>query len=129
METAGLVIGSLSLASLFETCMKCFDYIDTGKQYGEDYQRFAMSLRSIELHMSRWWHVSGLHAGTARMSEDAISHIEDLLALEDAAGLAQAFSIDRVSVKHETAIISSEQPPPSQIGRDAVMAKRRLNGA
>ena len=79
METAGLVIGSLTLASLFETCMKCFDYIDTGKQYGEDYQRFAMSLRSIELHMSRWWHVSGLQADTARMSEDAISHIEDLL--------------------------------------------------
>jgi hypothetical protein len=79
METAGLVISGLSLAALFETCMTCFDYIDTGRQYGKDYQRFVISMRSLELRMSRWWDVAGLQAGTARIPEDAEHHIRDLL--------------------------------------------------
>jgi hypothetical protein len=80
METAGLVIGTLTLTALFETCMTCFDYIDTGRQYGKDYQRFAISMRSLELRMSRWWDVAGLQVNIARsMSEDAERHIKDLL--------------------------------------------------
>jgi hypothetical protein len=81
METAGLVIGSLTLTALFETCMTCFDYIDTGRQYGKDYQRFAISMRSLELRMSRWWDVAGLqtNTNTARIPEDAERHIKDLL--------------------------------------------------
>lgn len=67
METAGLAIGSLTLASLFDTCMTCFDYIDTGRQYGQDYQRFVISIRSLELRMSRWWDIAGIQAGTARI--------------------------------------------------------------
>ena len=79
METAGLVISGLSLAALFETCMTCFDYIDTGRQYGKDYQRFVISMRSLELRMSRWWDVAGLQAGTTRIPEDAEHHIKELL--------------------------------------------------
>jgi hypothetical protein len=79
METAGLVIGSLGLAALFETCMTCFDYIDTGRQYGKDYQRFVISMGSLELRMSRWWDVAGLRASTARMSEKEERQIKDLL--------------------------------------------------
>lgn len=36
METAGLVIGGLGLAALFDTCMSAFEYIDTGRNYGKD---------------------------------------------------------------------------------------------
>jgi hypothetical protein len=97
METAGLAIGSLALTALFETCMTCFDYIDTGRQYGKDYQRFAISMRSLELRMSRWWDVARLQAGTARMSKDAESQIKDLLGeitsdLQDAQERAQKYS-------------------------------------
>lgn len=79
MEIPGLVVGSLTLTALFEICMTCFDYIDTGRQYGKDYQRFAISMRSLELRMSRWWDVAGLQVNTARISEDAERHIKDLL--------------------------------------------------
>jgi hypothetical protein len=79
METAGLAIGTLSLAALFETCMTCFDYIDTGRQYGKDYQRFVISMRSLELRLSRWWDVAGLQTNKTRVSEDAERHIKDLL--------------------------------------------------
>jgi hypothetical protein len=97
MEIAGLAIGTLSLAALFETCMTCFDYIDTGRQYGKDYQRFVISMRSLELRMSRWWDVAGLQAGTARIPEDAEHHIRDLLGeihsdLQEARERAQKYS-------------------------------------
>jgi hypothetical protein len=98
METAGLVIGTLILTALFETCMTCFDYIDTGRQYGKDCQRFAISMRSLELRMSRWWEVAGLQTNTnrARMSEDAERHVKDLLGeiysdLQDAQERAQKY--------------------------------------
>jgi len=89
MEIAGVVIGGVSLATLFEVCMKCFDYIDTGRQYGKDYQRFALSMRSLELRLSRWWDIARLGAGEAHMSEDEKNLIKDLLGeiqsdLEDA---------------------------------------------
>ena len=111
METAGLVIGTLGLAALFETCMTCFDYIDTGRQYGKDYQRFAISMRSLELRMSRWWDVARLQAGTARMSKDAESQIKDLLGeitsdLQEAQKRAQKYNnptmADDGSVRLET---------------------------
>jgi len=54
MEVAGVVIGSVSLAALLETCMSCFDYIDTGQKYGKDYQKFAIAMRGLELRLSRW---------------------------------------------------------------------------
>jgi hypothetical protein len=97
METAGLAIGTLSLAALFETCMTCFDYIDTGRQYGKDYQRFAISMRSLELRMSRWWDVAGLQTTTTCMSEDAERHIKELLGeiysdLQDAQERAQKYN-------------------------------------
>jgi hypothetical protein len=50
--------------------MKCFDYIDTGREYGKDYQHFTLSMRSLELRLSRWWDVARLGAGNAHMSED-----------------------------------------------------------
>ncbi|KAM0690417.1 hypothetical protein Q7P36_009184 [Cladosporium allicinum] len=109
--TAELVIGSVGLVALFETCMTCFDYIDTGRQYGKDYQRFAISIRSLELRMSRWWDVAGLQTGTARMSKDAESQIEDLLGeiqsdLQEAQERAQKYNnptmADDGSVRLET---------------------------
>jgi hypothetical protein len=110
MGTAGLVTGSLGLAALFETCMTCFDYIDTGRQYGKDYQRLAISMRSLELRMSRWWDVAGLRASTARMSEDEERHIKKLLGqihsdLQDAQERAQKYPssmTDDGSVRLET---------------------------
>jgi hypothetical protein len=111
METAGLVIGSLGLAALFETCMTCFDYIDTGRQYGKDYQRFVISMGSLELRMSRWWDVAGLRASTARMSEKEERQIKDLLGsiysdLQDAQEMAHRHNnpamADDGSIRFET---------------------------
>ena len=37
MEPAGLTLGVVGLASLFSTCMECFDYIQLSRSFGKDY--------------------------------------------------------------------------------------------
>jgi hypothetical protein len=54
MEVAGLVVGGVGLAALFETCMNTFEYVDTGKKYGVDYQKRALKVSVLELRLSRW---------------------------------------------------------------------------
>jgi hypothetical protein len=54
MEVAGLVVGGVGLAALFETCMNTFEYVDTGKRYGVDYQKAALKVSVLELRLSRW---------------------------------------------------------------------------
>jgi len=54
METAGLVIGGVGLAALFDTCMTTFEYIDAGRNYGKDYQKAVLKLAILELRLSRW---------------------------------------------------------------------------
>lgn len=54
MEVAGIVIGGVGLAALFDSCMSAFQYIDTGKKYGADYQKAALKIAVLELRLSRW---------------------------------------------------------------------------
>ncbi|KXL48427.1 MAG: hypothetical protein FE78DRAFT_87239, partial [Acidomyces sp. 'richmondensis'] len=54
METAGLVIGGVGLAALFDTCMTAFEYIDASRTYGKDYQKTVLKLATLELRLSRW---------------------------------------------------------------------------
>ena len=53
-EVAGLIIGGVSLAGLFTTCVDCFEYIQLGRQYGEMYQRSMLELRVLQLRLSTW---------------------------------------------------------------------------
>ncbi|KXL50472.1 hypothetical protein M433DRAFT_132187 [Acidomyces richmondensis BFW] len=54
METAGLVIGGVGLAALFDTCITTFEYIDAGRNYGKVYQKAVLKLATLELRLSRW---------------------------------------------------------------------------
>lgn len=53
-ETAGLVIGVVSLAGLFTNCVDCFEYVQIGRHFGKDYQRCLLKLDVVELRLSRW---------------------------------------------------------------------------
>lgn len=53
-ETAGLVIGAVSLAGLFTNCVDCFEYVQIGRHFGKDYQRCLLKLDVVELRLSRW---------------------------------------------------------------------------
>ncbi|RII04486.1 hypothetical protein CUC08_Gglean011873 [Alternaria sp. MG1] len=53
-ETAGLVIGAVSLSTLFTSCVDCFEYVQLGRNFGKDYQRSLLKLDIAKLRLSRW---------------------------------------------------------------------------
>lgn len=53
-ETAGLVIGAVSLTAIFTACVDCFEYIQLGRNFGKDYQRSLLKLDITKLRLSRW---------------------------------------------------------------------------
>ena len=53
-ETAGLVIGGVSLSALFTSCVDCFEYIKLGRSFGKNYTRCLLKLDITRLKLSRW---------------------------------------------------------------------------
>jgi hypothetical protein len=53
-EVAGLAIGGVALASLFDTCMRTFKRINAGKNCGRDYQEAALKITLLGNRLSRW---------------------------------------------------------------------------
>lgn len=53
-ETAGLVVGGIALASLFESCMTIFDRLDAGKNCAQDYQEDALKITLLGSRLRRW---------------------------------------------------------------------------
>ncbi|KAG5805210.1 hypothetical protein H9Q74_007347 [Fusarium xylarioides] len=54
MEVAGLVIGGVSFAGLFTTCVNCFEYVQLGRHFGRDWQTAVLKLDLLKLRLSRW---------------------------------------------------------------------------
>ena len=53
-EAAGLVVGGVALASLFSTCVDCFEYVQLGFNFGKPYQKCLLKLNVVQLRLSRW---------------------------------------------------------------------------
>ena len=53
-DLAGVVIGGVALASLFTTCVDCFEYIQLGRDFGKNYQRSQLQLTTVQLRLLRW---------------------------------------------------------------------------
>ncbi|KAM7216895.1 heterokaryon incompatibility protein s [Rhypophila decipiens] len=80
MEVAGLVIGGVSLASLFTTCVDCFEYIQLGRQFGRDYQTAVLRLDLLKLRLSRWASaVNESACGVSVQSDDEIVKVKEVL--------------------------------------------------
>ncbi|KAK4216293.1 heterokaryon incompatibility protein s [Rhypophila decipiens] len=80
MEVAGLVIGGVSLASLFTTCVDCFEYIQLGRQFGRDYQTAVLRLDLLKLRLSRWASaVNDSDYGVSVQSDDEIVKVKEVL--------------------------------------------------
>ncbi|KAK4215151.1 putative heterokaryon incompatibility protein [Rhypophila decipiens] len=54
MEVAGLVIGTISLATLFESVITSLERIHIGKNFGENYESYALQLEVLKLRLNRW---------------------------------------------------------------------------
>ncbi|TGO62729.1 hypothetical protein BOTNAR_0109g00050 [Botryotinia narcissicola] len=54
METAGLVIGGISLASLFNACVDSFRLVQIAKDAGIDFETCTIQLDLLQLRLTRW---------------------------------------------------------------------------
>ena len=53
-ETAGLVVGVVALASLFNNTVECFEFVQLGRTFGKSFQTSQLQLDSARLRLSRW---------------------------------------------------------------------------
>lgn len=54
VEPISLSIGAIALASLFSTCIQCFDYIDSAKSYGRDFELLTTKLEIQKTRLLMW---------------------------------------------------------------------------
>ena len=59
-ETAGLVVGVVALAGLFNTTVECFEFVQLGRNFGKDFQTSQLKLDNARLRLSRWGKSLGL---------------------------------------------------------------------
>ncbi|MCJ1236898.1 hypothetical protein MMC14_004880 [Varicellaria rhodocarpa] len=70
METVGFTVGVVALASLFSTCVECWDYIEYARSHGRDYELLATQLEVEKTRFLIWGDVVGvLKPGEAGHSE------------------------------------------------------------
>ncbi|KAB2571005.1 Heterokaryon incompatibility protein s [Lasiodiplodia theobromae] len=62
VEAAGLGIGVAGLASLFNTAVQWFEYVQIGKDFGIDFQSAQLELDICRLRVLRWGDAVGLTA-------------------------------------------------------------------
>ena len=60
LEPVGLKIGIAGLAGAFTACVDCFEYIQLGRQFGQDYGNCLLKLDVAKLRLSRWGVAMGL---------------------------------------------------------------------
>lgn len=53
-EIAGLVIGGISLAAIFDQCLSIIKYVDAGRLCQDDFQDIALMLTLIGGRLNRW---------------------------------------------------------------------------
>ncbi|USP81614.1 hypothetical protein yc1106_08888 [Curvularia clavata] len=86
-ETAGLVVGVVALASLFNNTVECFEFVQLGRAFGKDFQTSQLKLDNARLRLSRW--------GKSLSLED---DVRDIVSLQQRFG-------SEANVKHAEALL------------------------
>lgn len=66
-ETAGLAIGVVALAGLFNSSIECFEFVQLGRAFEKNFETAQLRLDTCELRLSRW----GASVGLDKASEPA----------------------------------------------------------
>jgi Skp family chaperone for outer membrane proteins len=53
-ETAGLVVGVVALAGLFNTTVECFEFVQLGRTFGKSFHTSQIKMDNARLRLSRW---------------------------------------------------------------------------
>ncbi|KAK8036218.1 hypothetical protein PG993_008832 [Apiospora rasikravindrae] len=57
----GTVAGALSVAALFTDCVDCFEYVQLGRHFGQDFERCRLKLDIAQTRLSRWGEAVAIH--------------------------------------------------------------------
>lgn len=86
-ETAGLAVGVVALAGLFNNAVDCFELVQLDGSFGKDFQTSQLKLDSARLRLSRWGESLSLNDDVQDAtslqrhfdSQAKVKHAEDLL--------------------------------------------------
>ncbi|KAF2022631.1 small s protein [Setomelanomma holmii] len=86
-EAAGLVVGVVALAGLFNNTVECFEFVQLGRAFGKNFQTSQLKLDNARLRLSRWGKSLGLDGDVRDTvslqgrfeSEANVKHAEALL--------------------------------------------------
>lgn len=53
-EVFGIVTGAISLAGLFQQCVECFEYVQLGRHFAQDFGRYQLKLDIAKRRLHRW---------------------------------------------------------------------------
>ena len=59
-EVAGLTVGAVVLASLFSTCIECFDYLKSTQDFRRDYRLLLVKLDLEKTRLLIWGNAVGI---------------------------------------------------------------------
>ncbi|KAL6815371.1 prion-inhibition and propagation domain-containing protein [Trichoderma sp. SZMC 28013] len=85
-EIFGIATGALSVAALFNNCVDTFEYIQLGRHFGEDYQRYQLKLDVAQTRLGRWGEAVGINSDvrfasaspTDKAVKDTLGILEDI---------------------------------------------------
>jgi hypothetical protein len=60
-EILGTAASVISIASFFNNCVDCFEYIQLGRHFGRDYQVCQLRLDIAKTRLSRWGQAAGIN--------------------------------------------------------------------
>ena len=73
MEAVWLGVGAVALAGLFSTCLECFDYVDTAKNFERDSEILVGKLLIQRTRLRRWGELLGLAEGSDPTNRDILT--------------------------------------------------------
>ncbi|QYS97666.1 hypothetical protein H0G86_004888 [Trichoderma simmonsii] len=106
-EIFGIATGALSVAGLFNNCVETFEYIQLGRHFGEDYQRYQLKLDVAQTRLGRWGEAVGVNSDVRFASaspsdkavKDALGILEDIADCFEAARKKSKRYADRTEKK------------------------------
>lgn len=83
VETFGVAAGALSVAALFNNCVSCFEYIQLGRHFAQDYERCQLKVDIAQTRLSRWGQAVAINQdprfATDKPNDESVQQVQDIL--------------------------------------------------
>ncbi|KAI8657167.1 hypothetical protein NCS57_01094400 [Fusarium keratoplasticum] len=113
-ETFGIVTGAIGLAGLFQQCVECFEYIQLGRHFVQDFGRCRLKLDIAKRRLNRWGEAVKIHENpqfTDTKSEEIQEVLEEIANLFDTIQRSSK-RYERKAPKEELECLSDENLQP-----------------